>query len=228
MLANTLPHTDHDSALANRRPIRARSLSFMQRLAVILVEGGLTPNQISVASVAFAGLGGLSLLAVPFAHGLAQILAFVAVALFIQMRLLCNLLDGMMAIEGGLRTTYGDIFNEFPDRFADSILFVCAGYAVQCGALGWQLGWLAALLACLTAYIRAFGAAKGLGQDFSGPMAKQQRMFSLTVACLLAPMESFIFHSNWSMLAALIFINIGTVITCVRRTYKLADGLQNK
>jgi phosphatidylglycerophosphate synthase len=228
MLADTLPNTQSHPNLANRRPIRARSISLIQRLASVLVEVGMTPNQISVASVVFAGLGALTLLAVPIGHGPTQIFALAATALFIQMRLLCNLLDGLMAVEGGLRTTYGDIFNEFPDRIADSMLLVCAGYAAQCGALGWQLGWSAALLACMTAYIRAFGDAKGLGQDFSGPMAKQQRMFILTVACLLTPLESFIFNSNWSMLAALIIINIGSVITCVRRTYKIADGLQNK
>jgi phosphatidylglycerophosphate synthase len=228
MLANTLPNIERNPQLANRRPIRARSLSFIQRLAVILVEAGLTPNQISSFSVVFAGLGGLALLCVPATHGLAQTLAFAAAALFIQMRLLCNLLDGLMAVEGGLRTTYGDIFNEFPDRISDSILFVCAGYAAQCASFGWQLGWSAALLACMTAYIRAFGDAKGLGQDYSGPMAKQQRMFFLTVACIVAPIETFLFNSNWSMLVALIIINTGALVTCVRRTQRLAHGLRNK
>jgi phosphatidylglycerophosphate synthase len=152
----------------------------------------------------------------------------VAAAVLIQLRLICNLIDGMMAIEGGLRTKCGDMFNEFPDRIADSLLLIGAGYATQLAAVGCQLGWSAALFACITAYIRMFGAAKGLGHDFSGPLAKQQRMFYLTLACVLTPLESHLFHSNWSMLAALSIINIGTVVTCVRRTCKIARGLQNK
>ena len=225
----TLPvDIEYNSGAANRRPIRARSLALVQRLSVLLVERGLTPNQISMGSVIFAGLSGLSLLAVPAVHGLAQAMAFALAAFLMQMRLLCNLLDGMMAIEGGLRTQSGDVFNEFPDRIADSILLVGAGYASQWASIGWQLGWSAALLACMTAYIRTFAYAKGLGQDFSGPMAKQQRVFVLTLACLLAPIESFLFKSNCSMLAALIIINTGAVVTCVRRTRRLVHGLQNK
>jgi len=46
----------------------------------------------------------------------------------IQGRLLCNMLDGMVAIEGGRQTKSGEIFNDLPDRVADAVIFVCAGY----------------------------------------------------------------------------------------------------
>ena len=52
--------------------------------------------------------------------------------------------------------------------------------------LGWALGWSASVLAVGTAYIRAMGARRGAAQDFCGPVAKQQRMFLLTVGCVLA------------------------------------------
>jgi phosphatidylglycerophosphate synthase len=93
--------------------------------------------------------------------------AFIAAAVCVQLRLLCNLLDGMVAIEGGKSTATGALFNEIPDRLADPLFLVPLGYA---SGYPW-LGWLAALLAVLTAYIRVLGGALGLPQDL-GVFAK--------------------------------------------------------
>ncbi len=83
----------------------------------------------------------------------------------------------------------GKIYNEFPDRVADSLLIAAAaGYA--CGS-PW-LGWLGALLAALTAYIRVFGGLSISRRISGGPfLAKQQRMALLTVACVAAAAETW-------------------------------------
>ncbi len=83
----------------------------------------------------------------------------------IQLRLLCNLLDGMVAVEGGRGSPVGALYNEFPDRVADTLLIVALGYAA--GA-GW-LGWAGALAAAFTAYVRVFGGRFGQAQDFAVP-----------------------------------------------------------
>ena len=91
----------------------------------------------------------------------------------------------MVAVEGGKKSALGPLYNEFPDRIADSLLIVALGYAI-----GWpSLGWFGALAAALTAYIRVFGGSLGLPQDFRGPMAKQQRMAALTLACVVGAAE---------------------------------------
>ena len=54
-----------------------------------------------------------------------------AAAAGIQLRLLCNLLDGMLAVEEGLKSKTGDIYNEVPDRLADILILVGAGYSVR-------------------------------------------------------------------------------------------------
>ena len=96
-----------------------------------------------------------------------------------------NLLDGMVAIEGGKSTPSGALFNEIPDRVADPLFLVPLGYAA---GYSW-LGWLAALLAVLTAYIRVLGGALGQQQDFGGILPKQRRMAVLTIALLAAAIE---------------------------------------
>ena len=98
---------------------------------------------------------------------------------------LVGLLDGMVAVEGGLGSRSGEVFNEVPDRIADPLLIVPAGYA--CGLVwGPELAWTAGLLALLTAYIRALGGTLGLPQSFAGPMAKPHRMATMTIALITA------------------------------------------
>jgi phosphatidylglycerophosphate synthase len=177
---------------SNRRPIAARGSAWAQRTAAALARSSITPNQISAISVLFAAVGAALLAWAPTAAGL------VLCAVCIQLRLICNLLDGMVAMEGGKASPVGKIYNEFPDRIADSLLIVAAGYA--CGH-AW-LGWLGALLAALTAYVRVFGGSIGFAQDFRGPLAKQQRMAVLTIACIVGAAETFWHGERYALLAA--------------------------
>jgi hypothetical protein len=92
--------------------------------------------------------------------------------------------------------------------------------------LGITLGWIAALLAILTAYVRVLGGALGLPQSFAGPMAKQHRMFVLTVGCLASAVQVALGSPPKSLYAALIIIAVGSAATAVRRTVKIARTLR--
>jgi phosphatidylglycerophosphate synthase len=191
-----------------RRPIAARSSGWARFLAARLANSSVTPNQISVLSIAFAALGGLAMLAGGVWWN------WIVAALCVQLRLVCNLLDGMVAIEGGKSSPAGALYNEFPDRISDSLLLVPMGYAADCP---W-LGWLAALLAASTAYIRVFGGALGQKQDFGGVMAKQRRMAALTIGLIAQTIEAFASGTRYSLLAAAVLITAGSLVTCISRT----------
>ena len=200
---------------ANRRPIAARGSAWARALAGTLARSAVTPNQISVASVAFAAAGAALLAWWPTWAGL------LVCALCIQLRLICNLIDGMVAVEGGRQSALGKLYNEFPDRVADSLLIVAAGYAC-----GWAwLGWLGALLAALTAYVRVFGGALGFVQDFRGPLAKQQRMAVLTAGCVFGALETRWHADGYALLAASVVIAAGALVTCATRTRAIARAL---
>lgn len=199
-----------------RRPIASRSSPWAIAISARLARAGVAPNSISVASIIFAGIGGALI-----AYG-AQPLAWLSAAACVQLRLVCNLLDGMVAIEGGQKTRSGPLYNEFPDRIADSLLLVPLGYAA---GFAW-LGWACALLAALTAYVRVFGGAVGLMQDFSGIMAKQRRMAALTAGLIAQSAEAPLFGSHWSLLVAGAVIGAGSLITCITRTLTIARGLE--
>jgi phosphatidylglycerophosphate synthase len=176
------------------------------------------PNTISAWSVIFAAGAGACLVVVP-GQGTGQaILLFVGAVVLIQLRLLCNLFDGMVAIDGGLKTKSGEVFNDLPDRIADPVILVCAGYAIRGTPWAIELGWAAGLLAVLTAYTRVLGGCAGASQHFCGPMAKQHRMATVTAALVGAAVGvSWRWHEH-ILLTALGIIVVGCVITVARRT----------
>ena len=208
-------------ASENRRPLKTRGAGWAGRLADALGRAKISPDMISLASVAVAAIGAWLLLASASAEGGARAALLVGAAVAIQLRLLCNMLDGMVAVEHGLGGPHGPIWNELPDRIADALFLVAAGYAV---GMGW-LGWLAAVLAVLTAYVRELGRSLGQPADFSGPMAKPHRMFALTVACLVSAAEPLWGGGGEMLGIGLVIIAAGTALTVARRTSHLARGL---
>lgn len=204
--------------IENRRPISSRETGWANKIAKKLAKKSITPNQISVASILFALLGTFSLIYLQNFYG------FILCILFIQARLLCNLFDGMVAIEGGKKTLSGPLYNEFPDRIADTLLLVGLGYAVFIPSLGW----LAALLAFATAYIRVFANTINIPQTFIGPMAKQHRMAVISIACLVAQFEWLYNMTHYSLNIALLIIIAGSALTCYYRTNYLLTSLKIK
>ena len=201
-----------------RRPIASRGLAPIQALARWLGASPVTPNQISVASVGAAALVPLGLLAIGSWGG-----AILAIA-GIQLRLLANVLDGLVAVEGGKSSPAGALYNEFPDRIADSLVLVAVGYAA---GMPW-LGWLAALLAALTAYVRLFGGSLGQPQSFRGPMAKQHRMAVVTVALAMAAGAQAWSRPDAAALAlqaGLALVAAGSAWTCWTRTRAIVAQL---
>lgn len=223
-----------------RRPLKVRQMAVMNKIAVWLSNKDVTPNQISIASVAFAALAALSLVLLPlvsnisdygsvdYAPDTASWLLPILAALFIQCRLLCNLFDGMVAVEGGKSTPAGELFNDIPDRVADPLILIAAAYSISVVAWAPTLGWCAGLLAVMTAYIRTLAVSIGAPADFQGPMAKQHRMALMTVASLLTAVETNFWSPGMSMLIVLVVMVIGCGVTIYRRTKQAYLFLENQ
>ena len=166
----------------NRRPLQTRKWPFFQSLADRLAKIGRSPNAISITSVLFACSSGIAIASKSWiGEPPLQRLAWLAAAALIQLRLIANLLDGMVAIEGGQKSAAGELYNEVPDRLSDPAILIGAGYAASGHAIR---GLLAAIVALFVAYVRAIGTSVGVGQVFVGSMAKPQRMAVMTVTCV--------------------------------------------
>lgn len=99
-----------------------------------------------------------------------------------------------------------------------------------------ELGYIAALIAVMTAYIRGIAARARRRHDFSGLMDKRQRMFVMTLTCIiLAVAPRSIDHaitiadhtlSPWTITLAL--IAAGSLITCLTRLRNIARKLNTQ
>lgn len=214
----------------NRRPLKSRGAGWAKAMAARLAGAGASPDMVSAASVCFAGLGCALLMAAGISEPVSRAMLLIGAGLCIQLRLICNLLDGMVAVEHGRGGPSGPIWNELPDRIADSLLLVGAGYCAYGSNIdfGQPLGWAAAVLAVLTAYVRELGRALGFAADFSGPMAKPQRMAALTLACVVAAFEPAWGWKGQAIMLGLAVIVVGSGWTVARRTRTLAQRLAER
>jgi phosphatidylglycerophosphate synthase len=208
----------------DRRPLASRNTRWAQAIAKHMAALSITPNAISQASIAAAALASAAFWLAGENGGAARSLLLVAAALFCQLRLLCNLFDGMVAVEGGKAEADGPFWNEFPDRVADILILAAIGYGI--GAPG--LGWAAAAFAVLTAYVRELGRANGAPSDFSGPMAKQHRMAVVTLAALLSAVEFLWSGRNEVLTLALSVVAVGAALTALRRAYRQVRWLKER
>jgi len=212
-----------------RRPLTSRDRDLARRLAAWLIAWNVPANAVSLSSIGFAALAALCLVETRSATLVASRVLLGLGALFVQIRLLANLLDGMIAVGSKQASPVGELYNEVPDRVADVIILVAAGFAVGgTSALGYQ----AALVAVVTAYLRAFGNSVGVRALFAGPMAKPQRMATITVACVYCACAPAAWPGGLgadgpgAMGFALAMIIAGGLVTALRRLWRIAAELR--
>jgi phosphatidylglycerophosphate synthase len=219
------------SPAADRRPIAARERPAFIALAAAIARAGVSPNAISVAGMVAGVLAGAAFAATPHVDPTPARVCFALGAGLVQLRLLANMLDGMVAVNSGKTSPVGELYNDLPDRISDAAALIGLGYASG----GWpEMGYIAAILAILTAYIRAVGRAAGAGSDFRGPMAKQQRMFLVTAGAVYVALAPSAWNPCWSAAderalpaAVLAVIALGSGVTCIRRAVGIAAQLRS-
>jgi phosphatidylglycerophosphate synthase len=190
--------------------------------ADFLVNRKVTPNAISLAGMVAGLLAGAALWSTARSPETATA-AWLIAALLIELRLVANMLDGMVAIGGGTASRLGELYNELPDRVSDGAVLIGLGYAAGGDP---TLGYLAALGAVATAYVRAVGQAAGAGAAFGGPMAKQHRMQVVTLCALYCAFAGPFVGAGVGLPAiALGLIVAGTILTVVLRLRRIAQAL---
>jgi phosphatidylglycerophosphate synthase len=225
------------SALGDRRPIASRNLRVWQVTAGWLARAGVSPHVISALGMlaAFVGAGALGVseyVPSPWSRALLLI-----AAVCILLRLLANMLDGMVAIAAGKASPLGELFNEVPDRLSDTAILMAAGYAAGDPLLGWQ----AAAMALFVSYIRALGKGMGVPGLFQGPMAKSHRMIAVIVACVYLGVAPKAWQPEFSlpwgippgnrmglMAAILVLIIFGGTVTVLRRLSRLMRAIKER
>lgn len=190
-----------------------------KQLAMTIAKMGITPNAISVLSCVFA------MMTVGFQYLYGQehsIAALWGIIATVQLRLLANMLDGMVAIEFNKKSKMGDVYNDLPDRISDALVFLGFSFILKDSPWGVELSYGAGILAVMTAYIRLLGNTLSVKDLFLGPMAKQHRMAVVTLCCVIGFFWKDIFYPM------IILVNVGMVLTCIRRLMKISKTVQAK
>lgn len=215
------------SSTENRRPLKSRDTGWARSLAAVLARAGVSPDAVSAFSMVFAAVGCALFVLSGGEGGWTRSLLLLGAGVCVQLRLLSNLLDGMVAVEHGRGGPAGPIWNELPDRIADALFLVGAGYGAARTGLDWAapVGWAAAVLAVLTAYVRELGRGLGQPADFAGPMAKPHRMAALTALCAVSVFEHLWTWRGEALAYGLALIALGTAVTVARRVLRLAARL---
>lgn len=206
----------------SRRPIKQRESGWAKWIAASLGRAGITPNQVSVTSMVFGALAGVLFFVSSELEPAFRTLTLIGAVLACQGRLLCNLFDGMIAVEGGRSTTDGAFWNEFPDRISDVLIFAGAGYGAGVPELGLAVG----ALAVMTAYVRELGHANGRAPDFAGPLAKQGRMHLVSLGAIAAIFDPMWTSGYGALAISLAAIAFGSALTVLNRSRRLVRSLK--
>lgn len=229
--AQAAAHESHATGppayVPERRPIASRDHSWSIGAAEFLAKRRISPNAISLAGMISGVMAGGLLAATSWGAGTTWL--FLGSAIAMQLRLVANMLDGMVALRSDRASRLGELFNEVPDRVSDTAICVGAGYALGSRP---ELGYWACILSLFTAYVRAEGKVAGAPQEFCGPMAKPQRMAVLTVAAVYAglapagwPAAAVVGGGRSALDWGLWIVAVGAGFTIVRRLWRVGRVL---
>lgn len=171
------PNSDKTAASdyqpTSRRPIADAFRNTAHWAVAVCIRWNIHPDAISYFSMVAAAAA-----AIAFYLSATHPWLLVVAPAFCYLRLWCNMLDGMVALESGKASWRGEILNDLPDRVSDVLIF--AGVA-HSGLNSPFLAYWAGMLALLTAYVGVLGQAVGTRREFSGWMSKPLRMVALHI-----------------------------------------------
>jgi phosphatidylglycerophosphate synthase len=184
------------------KPLSQRLVAPLERLAL---RSGVSADVLTWLAVPVAAAGGACL---AVSDEVAWLLLLVP--LLAALRLILNLLDGMVARTTGSAHPMGEMWNELGDRLAD-VLFI-GGLAFVEG-VDPRLVLAAVAGGLLASYAGITSRAAGGSRQYGGVMSKPGRMVTLAVAAPLAFVSG---DPVWLSVAAAVIL-IGTAITLVQR-----------
>jgi CDP-diacylglycerol---glycerol-3-phosphate 3-phosphatidyltransferase len=150
-----------------------------------LYGAGVTANQVTLAAAVISvALGAaLALLLARQASGGAPVgLLWLALPVYLFIRMALNAIDGMLARRYHMQSPLGALLNEAGDVVSDAALYL--PFALLRGIAG---GWVVTLvlLAALSEMVGVLGQTVGGGRRYDGPLGKSDRAFLFGLIGLL-------------------------------------------
>ena len=143
----------------------------------VLARAGVTPNQVTLVALVVSIVTGAALVAFP-----ADRAALLAVPMVMFLRMALNAIDGMLAREHGMQTTFGGFINELCDVASDCALILPFVLVLPQAAI-WVV--LLTVFAVLAEFAGVVAQALGGSRRYDGPMGKSDRAFLFGFIALL-------------------------------------------
>jgi CDP-diacylglycerol--glycerol-3-phosphate 3-phosphatidyltransferase len=180
--------------------------SLLRPFAGSLARLGVTANQVTLAALVLSLILGALL-----AWGRVGPSCWLALPVWLFVRMALNAIDGILAREHNMKTPLGAILNELGDVLSDTALYL--PFATIPG-VGW--GWVTAavVLAGLSEMTGVLGLVIGAGRRYDGPMGKSDRAFAFGLMALLLGLG--VPAGKW-ILGAIGLINLMLVVTVWNR-----------
>lgn len=183
---------------------KAATLARLGPLIDRLAAAGVSPDQLTLAAIPIAILGGVCL----FASTVAPVL-LVLVPVFATTRLVLNLLDGAVARRTGRMHPRGELFNEVSDRICDIAFLAPVAFLPGASTTVVLLGVVGAIVA---SYIGVVAKAAGGERIYRGILSKPGRMVLVSV-CSIAYLV--VGQIAWTAFGAVLLA--GTWLTALER-----------
>ncbi len=183
--------------------LKSRFQSLLRPFAYHLHQGGVSANQVTIATALISLLLGMFALTYP-----AHKYLFLLISLWCLLRMAGNALDGMLAREFGQASPLGAVLNEVGDVISDIALYL--PFAFIYGSSAWLVATIV-LLAVLSEFCGWLVTVKGHARCNDGPMGKSDRALVFgTIALLIGCGLSLAPYLNmlWWIITALLVLTI--------------------
>ena len=209
-----------DNAIA-RPHFLLRWRNWTHNLGRFLAQHNVTPNDISLLGVIFAATAGAAFYFSLQPDVMDRALLLLLAAAAIQMRGLSGRLHAIVSRESVQPRPHA-IFYDFPNRIAEALILVPAGYAVQNLPFGLELAWSAAFLGLFNAYVGQMGS--GVPETKGRMTIKNLPMMLLSAASALSVFDRVVYLPGIMLWIALIVINVALVVAIWQRTLQIVHA----
>ena len=182
-----------------------------------LYRMGVSANGVTVAAALVSLLVAWAL----WRHGPAQPLLYLALPLWMLLRMALNAIDGMLAREFGQQSALGAYLNELCDVIADAALYLCL---LSVPGVRGELLWLLVWAAALSEYAGVLGLMVGASRRYDGPMGKSDRAFVIGLVGLLLALGWLTATVLDAVIAVMLVLCVLTSVRRVRRGLAEAVG----
>lgn len=189
--------------------LRPLALKYLEPMAKITANAGISPNAVSMLSLLFAVLSG-----VLFYYSGASVPMVAAAGLMVALNSLLDAMDGLMARYLGVSSPKGDFLDHVIDRYAD-VLIICGIFFG--GYVYWQIGVVAIVGVQLTSYLGTQAQALNLGRYYGGVIGRADRLILIMLASLVYVIYPGEIYNLSSLGWVIVIIAVGSHITAFQR-----------